>query len=645
MTEPATLDGLRVLVTRPAEQAEPLCRLLERHGARVTRLPLQVIEPVRQGASAAARLQRQRQARAWIFTSVNAVRYARALDAGVWPTCIAVGPATAAALRQAGIEEVITPAQRHDSDGVLALDLLHDVRDQDVVLVTGEGGRDAIETGLAARAARVTRVEVYRRVALPHTPEALARACADVDAAVFTNGESLRLMFTRIADDARLRLLDLQLVVPSRRVVEQALELGFRTAPLVPEQTGDAGYLRVLEHWWQTRDRPSRMTDQNPKQDSESPPTDAAATMAAAVPEAPTESGSETGAAAGAEVAAAVPTAAGRGRAALWGLLVLLVGLALVAAVGWEGWRRIEAMMAERDARIDRLQASVDAGGAQVERLQTRVADQAVAVQRNATQIARFGERLDAQDQAIGLLREELGGGRIRVQLAVVEQLLLLANDRLQVGREVDAAITALEAADTRLAALADPRLFAVREAIARERTALQAVPRADIPGAALVLASLIERAMRFALKAQVPERFTPVPRAADTDEVEPTSRGQRAWLALRRAVSSAFTIRREAGPPPQMLSDEQDALIRQVLALKLEGARAALLRRDAATFRELCRSASAWLGEYFSDGDPAIEAARAELTRLQDLQLDPPLPDISASLVLLRAQLEPAPQ
>src|SRR5690606_40816499 len=119
----------------------------------------------------AAQLQQHRDARAWIFTSVNAVRYARMLDAGVWPACIAVGPATAAALRQAGIEDVITPPQQHDSEAVLSLDVLQDVRDRPVVIVAGEGGRDAMQTGLAARGAQVTRIEVYRRVALPHTPE------------------------------------------------------------------------------------------------------------------------------------------------------------------------------------------------------------------------------------------------------------------------------------------------------------------------------------------------------------------------------------------------------------------------------------------------------------------------------------------
>src|SRR5690606_41606258 len=65
--------------------------------------------------------------------------------------CIAVGPATAAALMQAGIDDVVTPATAHDSEGVLDLDLLKDVHDRRLVVVSGEGGRDAIERGLQVR--------------------------------------------------------------------------------------------------------------------------------------------------------------------------------------------------------------------------------------------------------------------------------------------------------------------------------------------------------------------------------------------------------------------------------------------------------------------------------------------------------------
>ena len=127
-----------MLVTRPAQQADAVCRLLEERGARASRLPLQSIEPTRQGAQQARLLQTWRDASVWIFTSANAVRFARQLDAGVWPAAIAVGTATAAALRQLQIEAAVP--EQHNSEGVLELAQLQQVQGARVLIVTGEVG-------------------------------------------------------------------------------------------------------------------------------------------------------------------------------------------------------------------------------------------------------------------------------------------------------------------------------------------------------------------------------------------------------------------------------------------------------------------------------------------------------------------------
>src|SRR3546814_6180777 len=105
------------LVTRPAAQADALCGLLEARAATVLRLPLHSIEPLRQPAAAARTLAQMRNADAWIFTSVNAVAHAQRLDAGVWPRTIAVGAATAAALRRLD-HEVELPDGAYTSEGV-----------------------------------------------------------------------------------------------------------------------------------------------------------------------------------------------------------------------------------------------------------------------------------------------------------------------------------------------------------------------------------------------------------------------------------------------------------------------------------------------------------------------------------------------
>lgn len=248
MTADLTLQGLRVLVTRPAAQADALCRLLEARGATALRLPLHSIEPLRQPAAAARTLAQWRNADTWIFTSVNAVAHAQRLDAGAWPRAIAVGAATAAALRRLD-HDVELPDGAYTSEGVLALPELQSIAGRRYAIVTGEAGRDALETGLRARGAEVEVIAVYRRVELPHDGPAIARMVDEADAAIVTSGEALSRLATLMPEAARADLWRLPLVVPSRRVVEQALRLGFLSTPMMPEQVSDAAYLHCLEQW------------------------------------------------------------------------------------------------------------------------------------------------------------------------------------------------------------------------------------------------------------------------------------------------------------------------------------------------------------------------------------------------------------
>ncbi|HEY1078050.1 MAG TPA: uroporphyrinogen-III synthase [Fontimonas sp.] len=249
-----SLEGLTVAVTRPAAQAASLCLLLEQHGAQVVRLPLQSIEPVRPSVQLERELAAARDASVWIFTSVNAVRHARALTGARWPLTIAVGPATAAALSALGAPMVVVPVQ-HSSEGILALPELQDVRGRSVVLVSGEGGRDRIENGLRDRGALLQRLAVYRRVNLPYLPDQLQAMLAPVQAIVVTNGEALQQLVERMPAVGLPALRGCQLVVPSQRVVEQASHFGFTVAPLVLDQMLDTACLHCLQQWWSGRGR------------------------------------------------------------------------------------------------------------------------------------------------------------------------------------------------------------------------------------------------------------------------------------------------------------------------------------------------------------------------------------------------------
>lgn len=328
-----------------------------------------------------------------------------------------------------------------------------------------------------------------------------------------------------------------------------------------------------------------------------------------------------------------------------WLLVLTVVGG--LAGGGWLVWQRLEATtetLEAEDALIRRLSQQLRAVEGDQLRLERRLADTDGSTQRQAAQLATLQAQQEGALKAIETLDATLQGGRARFQLAAVEELLLLAHDRVALAQDVTAAVTALELADARLAALSDARLLPVREALAAERLALLAAPKPDFTGAALTLGGLLDRAEGLPLRARVPSRFDAVTPAAAAAPATPVA-GEwpaRLWAGAREALGAVFRIQRESRPVDRLLPPEQEALIHTLLTLKLEGARLALLRQEAGSYRDLVEGAQTWLDRYYLESDARVLAAKTELQRLGALNLNPALPLPVKALQKLRA-LNPA--
>ena len=336
-----------------------------------------------------------------------------------------------------------------------------------------------------------------------------------------------------------------------------------------------------------------------------------------------------------------------RGSLLPWVLVLLL--LAVIAAGGgllWTKWQGATEMLEAEDALIRRLSYQLRQIEADTTNLARRGDDLDSAGRRQAQQLAALQNQQEAGQLALARIDETLRGGRSRFQLATVEELLLLANDRVRLARDARGAVLALETADARLAALGDPRLTAVREALVQERLALLSVAPVDLAGATLSLGGLIGRADALPLHARVPSQFQP---GVDRGEPAATLAADAGWVArvwsgVRGALTTVFRVHREQRPVDRLLPPEQEAMVRQLLLLKLEGARLALLRQEPAAYRELVDSARRWLSDYYQAQDPAVLAADSELERLRLVDLAPVLPEPSRSLERLRAVLRVAP-
>lgn len=231
MNPACDLTGVGVLVTRPAAQAHGLCALLRDAGAHPIAFPTVEILPGANPQQARTRL-----CDTWdlmIFVSRNAVERARSLVSQPdWPNTrhlAAVGRATAQALAAAGRTPDLIPAERYDSEALLALPELSRMAGERVLIVRGEGGRALLGDELARRGADVSYAEVYRRI-LPATADTsglLSRWQSEVQVVTATSDEILANLAKLLGEPGRRRLLDTPLAVISERTAASARALGF----------------------------------------------------------------------------------------------------------------------------------------------------------------------------------------------------------------------------------------------------------------------------------------------------------------------------------------------------------------------------------------------------------------------------------
>ncbi len=250
-------------------------------------------------------------------------------------------------------------------------------------------------------------------------------------------------------------------------------------------------------------------------------------------------------------------------------------------------------------------------------------------------QQAQLLARQEKSDQALARLANQIQGGKNAWQRAEIEHLLLVANTRLQLQRDLEGTRIALQLADSRLASLSNPAYFSVREKIAQELGQLEAVPRIDAQALALKLDSLTT---------QVDAMATRPVRVGQFDTELQFSGGPaesawytKLWISIQDAVSSLVSVRRDVDRREPLLPPEQGFYLRQNLRLQLESARLAALRLDTVNYRAALSQAENWLQRYFDSEQAACKAALQTIRTLQPMELKPALPDISGSLNALR--------
>ncbi len=245
---PGPLGGAGIVVTRPGFQAAKFAEQIAAIGGRPIVFPTIVILPPPDRKPLAAALSALDRFDFAVFVSANAVEFGFH-PSGAWPErvrAIAPGPGTAAALGARGVHDVLVPAERFDSEGILALPELADVRGSRFLVLRGSGGRELLAEALRARGAEVVQVECYRRARPQTGAEGLLERWREgrIDAVTITSSEGLANLWDLLGDEGRARLAATALFAPHPRIAEAARRLGCRD---VHETSGgDAGLLAGL---------------------------------------------------------------------------------------------------------------------------------------------------------------------------------------------------------------------------------------------------------------------------------------------------------------------------------------------------------------------------------------------------------------
>ena len=246
-----TRSARGVVITRPAGEAARLAALIREAGGEPILCPAIEILDAPDARSLDSVIDRLDEFDLAIFISPSAVEKAmtrigarRVLPARL--RCAAIGPGGARALHRFGVNDVIAPQERHDSESLLASPYLQNVRDRRIVIFRGDGGRELLGDTLTARGARVEYAACYRRGKPVFDTAPLIHAWERhrIAAVIVTSSEGLRNFCEHIGAAGRAWLGETLTVAPHPRIAAVARDLGLRC--VVESGSGDDALARAV---------------------------------------------------------------------------------------------------------------------------------------------------------------------------------------------------------------------------------------------------------------------------------------------------------------------------------------------------------------------------------------------------------------
>ncbi|WP_409524577.1 uroporphyrinogen-III C-methyltransferase [Nitrincola sp. MINF-07-Sa-05] len=329
------------------------------------------------------------------------------------------------------------------------------------------------------------------------------------------------------------------------------------------------------------------------------------------------------------------------------GILALVLAIIALLLSGYLIWENLklqqQAQSIERDL-LSQVESSLEVTRGEVSQNLSNINQQLGQIQSNAEtgqrNIDELHERLTRSIQQVTAQQRTSDKDWL---LAETEYLLRLANQRVLMEQTASGALTLLKSADEILLEADDASLYPVREALASDIAALEAVPQVDTEGVFLRLSAMKQQASQLRQIPVTDRRQLPNLLEEMTPDDLKDSWGSGAKAAMNSAMDKfeqLIVIQRHNEPIEPLLSPEQTYYLKQNLELMFEQAQLSLLQRQQAAYDDSLNKAADWINTYFEPEDSTTQALLRGISELENLNVAPEIPAITGSLQALQAHL-----
>ena len=309
----------------------------------------------------------------------------------------------------------------------------------------------------------------------------------------------------------------------------------------------------------------------------------------------------------------------------IFNLALSLIIIGVVGFFGYKGWLQLEQQKNTAQTQQQQLQQLLK---------QQRQVSQQVEAQLQQNSLTQNNELNTIKETIAAFLKQNQHTRRDWL-IAEAEYLIKLANHRLVLAHDVSTSIQALQAADSRLLEVGNPKFIPLRKALAIDIQKLNAVPKFDIVGISLKLNAL--QLQVESLPLATPDPKTNELRSKTESNISKADNWQQLPRAIWQDLLSLVDIQYHNEAIKPLLLPEQQFFLIQNLKLQLEQARLALLKDHPVIYKDRIKQAQKWISDYFDKKQTITQTVNQTLDELAATNITQELPDISNSLTNLQ--------